>query len=182
MEELFERKDIKVVFGLEAQGHIPTIEAIIKRWNDSFKEQFTDNEYSVNMMYSKHVWDEIGKAIGWCPFTAALNYFEYMSKNKPESELPIQEITNKEIKEAAEGWAEFITPVSPVRKDQAISYFIQGVNWYRSNLGLRIVTELPIQDDKKLTSKNCNCMKYRWDVKEDGNRYCTNCGSNKTNN
>jgi len=37
MEELFkqvEKKGLKVVFGLESQGHIPTIQAEIKRWND----------------------------------------------------------------------------------------------------------------------------------------------------
>jgi len=36
MKELFEageKKGMKVVFGLEAQGHIPTIEAELKRRN-----------------------------------------------------------------------------------------------------------------------------------------------------
>lgn len=28
----------------------------------------------------------------------------------------------------------------------------------------------------------CSCMKYRWEVRECGNRFCTNCGENKTNN
>lgn len=82
MEDIFEgsiNKNIKVVFGLEQQGHIPTIEAIIKRWNDSYKDQFPD-EKPINMMYSKHVWDEIGRKIGWCSFTAALYYFEYLSE------------------------------------------------------------------------------------------------------
>jgi hypothetical protein len=32
------------------------------------------------MTYSKHVWDGIGKIIGWCPFTAALSYFEWLNK------------------------------------------------------------------------------------------------------
>lgn len=79
IEDIF-NKDVKVVFGLEAQGHIPTIEAIIKRWNDSYKRDYPDQP--LNMMYSKHVWDEIGKTIGWCPFTAALYYFEYLEENK----------------------------------------------------------------------------------------------------
>lgn len=82
MEELFEqaeKKGIKVVFGLEAQGHIPTIQAELKRWNDSYKEQFP-NEEPLDMTYSKHVWDGIGKIIGWCPFTAALSYFEWLNK------------------------------------------------------------------------------------------------------
>lgn len=63
------------MFGLEAQGHIPTIESELKRWND--------NEYGNDMTYCKAVWDGIGKKIGWCPFTASLHYFEYLNKNKP---------------------------------------------------------------------------------------------------
>jgi len=78
--EAMEESNVRIVFGLEAQGHIPTIEAEIKRWNDYYKEQFP-NEEPINMMYSKHVWDKIGKIIGWCPFTAALYYFEYLQTN-----------------------------------------------------------------------------------------------------
>lgn len=67
-------KKVKVVFGLEAQGHLPTIERILNKWNDE-----------VDMTYSIHVWEEIGREIGWCPFTAALHYFNYMNKkNKAE--------------------------------------------------------------------------------------------------
>lgn len=83
MKELFKKADeagVKMVFGLEAQGHIPTIEAIIKRWEDSYKEQYPEEPLS--MMYSKHVWEEIGKKIGWCSFTAALHYFEYLDSKK----------------------------------------------------------------------------------------------------
>lgn len=80
-DELFEGMDrnVKVVFGLKAQGHIPIIEAELKRWNDSYKKQFP-NEGPLDMSYSKHVWEGIGKKIGWCPFTAALSYFEYLNK------------------------------------------------------------------------------------------------------
>lgn len=73
-------KNVRVVFGLEAQGHIPTIQAEIKRWNESFKEQFP-NEQPIDMSYKKHVWEKIGKIIGWCPFTASLAYFEWLNKN-----------------------------------------------------------------------------------------------------
>ena len=79
MEEII-KSNIKVVFGLEAQGHIPTIQAEIKRWNDSFKEQYPDSK-NVDMSYEKHVWEKIGKIIGWCPFTACLSYFELLHKN-----------------------------------------------------------------------------------------------------
>ena len=81
MEELFEdaeKRGMKVAFGLEAQGHIPIIQAELKRWNDSFKEQFP-NEKHMDMTYSIHVWDSISKIIGWCPFTAALSYFEWLN-------------------------------------------------------------------------------------------------------
>lgn len=80
MEDSDFKKDVKVVFGLEAQGHIPTIEAIIKRWNDGYKEQYPDEPF--DMMYSKYVWDEIGKKIGWCPFSASLSYFEYLNEKR----------------------------------------------------------------------------------------------------
>lgn len=81
MNELEEKKDLKIVFGLEAQGHIPTIQTEINRWNKSFQSDYPEHK-DINMMYSKHVWDGIGKIIGWCPFTAALNYFEWLSKNE----------------------------------------------------------------------------------------------------
>lgn len=32
-----------------------------------------------------------------------------------------------------------------------------------------------------LVKIDCDCIKYRWEVKDDGNRYCCNCGENKTN-
>ena len=73
--EEIEKKNVKVVFGLEAQGHIPTIEKELKRWNEN-------NQYGGDMIYCKEVWEGIGKKIGWCPFTAALYYFEYLSNNK----------------------------------------------------------------------------------------------------
>lgn len=83
MDELskqIEKSGLRVVFGLEAQGYIPTIQAELKRWNDSFIDQFP-NEKPLDMSYSKHVWEGIGKKIGWCPFTAALSYFEYLNKS-----------------------------------------------------------------------------------------------------
>jgi hypothetical protein len=75
-----EKSGVKIVFGLKAQGHIETIENELKRWNENLKSDFPESD--ANMMYSKHVWESIGKMIGWCPFTAALNYFEYLSESK----------------------------------------------------------------------------------------------------
>lgn len=74
LADKIEEKGMKVLFGLEAQGHIPTIEKILDRWNNN------DDGIEVDMTYAKCVWDEIGKEIGWCPFTAALSYFEYKNK------------------------------------------------------------------------------------------------------
>lgn len=82
MKKLFEaaeNKGLGVVFGLEAQGHIPTIEAEIKRWNEGI-------EYGNDMTFCKAVWEDIGKKIGWCPFTAALYYFEYINNKQKNLE------------------------------------------------------------------------------------------------
>ena len=52
-----EIENAPVVFGLVAQGHIPTIERLI----DEGKQ-----------------WDEIGSAIGWCPITAREHFERYL--------------------------------------------------------------------------------------------------------
>lgn len=80
MKEFFEKIDnesFNVVFGLEAQGHIPTIEKIIKE--SSGVIVFKGKQEFVDMTYDKTTWEKIGKEIGWCAFTAALSYFEYLS-------------------------------------------------------------------------------------------------------
>ena len=83
MKHLIEQLDkngLTIKFGLEAQGHIETIESELKRWNENMKMNFPDSD--ANMAYSKHVWESIGKKIGWCPFTAALHYFEYLEDQR----------------------------------------------------------------------------------------------------
>ena len=50
----------RVLFGLKAQGHIPTIERMLKE-NKS--------------------WEEIGQEIGWLPKTAQEHYERYVSDN-----------------------------------------------------------------------------------------------------
>lgn len=52
-------------FGLEQQGHIPTIEKMIKEFGNST---------------SSHLWENIGKEIGWDGTTAAYHYIEYLRK------------------------------------------------------------------------------------------------------
>lgn len=46
-----------VLFGLKAQGHIPTIESMLKEQKS---------------------WEEIGKKINWCPETAKKHYQWYL--------------------------------------------------------------------------------------------------------
>lgn len=74
-----EEKGLKMVFGLEAQGHLPTIKRILDKWNEPMIEN------QVDMTYSKCVWDEIGREIGWCPFTASLSYFQYIANKQKAS-------------------------------------------------------------------------------------------------
>lgn len=58
MEELNDNP--KIAFGLEAQGHIETIERLLTKWGKNY-----------------HAWIDIGAAIGWDPLTACINYREY---------------------------------------------------------------------------------------------------------
>ena len=69
-----ENKSLKIALGLEAQGHLPTIEKILNKWNQ--------NDMGVDMTYTRHVWVEIGDAIGWDSLTAALSYFEHLNRQK----------------------------------------------------------------------------------------------------
>lgn len=71
-------KGLRVVFGLEAQGHIPTIERIIGEVSGEI--DFKGETTFVDMAYDKYTWEKIGKEIGWCPFTAALSYFDYKNR------------------------------------------------------------------------------------------------------
>jgi len=50
-----------IKFGLEKQGHIPTIERLLNETGS--------NEYT---------WQKIGKEIGWCHTTAAYWYISYL--------------------------------------------------------------------------------------------------------
>lgn len=53
--------NVPFVFGLKAQGHVPTIEA---------------------MLSEGKTWDEIGKKIGWCPKTAQKHWGWYLEGQK----------------------------------------------------------------------------------------------------
>jgi len=58
---LKEIMDMPILFGLEAQGHIPTIEKMLSEGKS---------------------WEEIGKTIGWCHDTAKEHYERYLSCKK----------------------------------------------------------------------------------------------------
>ena len=57
----FNKSITKVTFGLQP-SHIRIIEKHLAKFPRA--------------IYSTHVWQDIGKEIGWCPLTAALYYFE----------------------------------------------------------------------------------------------------------
>jgi hypothetical protein len=80
LSDAIEAKGLKVVFGLEQQGHIQHIQ---KRLNDFGG-------------WSYHAWREIGKEIGWEPLTAACHYHQYLSERNNYQALKEE---NEELKE-----------------------------------------------------------------------------------
>jgi len=56
-----EKANVKIVFGLEAQGHIPYIEEVLD-----------------NLGSCDYTWDKIAKHIGWCPIAARDHYITYL--------------------------------------------------------------------------------------------------------
>jgi len=70
LEEFAKKLDdanLVVVFGLEQQGHIKTIEDMLEKFGHSYR-----------------TWEEIGKKINWCPLTAASWYVRYLTKKLEE--------------------------------------------------------------------------------------------------
>jgi hypothetical protein len=64
MKDFFEKLDkanVVPVFGLEAQGHIPAIEEILK-----------------DLESYDYAWDKIAKQIGWCDKAARNHYIAYL--------------------------------------------------------------------------------------------------------
>jgi hypothetical protein len=68
----------KMTFGLQPK-HIEAIEMEIDRWNNI---KIESDDTKIDMKFSKHVWDKLGKELGWCPFTLCLYYFEYLEDKK----------------------------------------------------------------------------------------------------
>jgi hypothetical protein len=67
LADAIEKKGAKIAFGLEQQGHIPTIEKMLNEFGSA---------------KSEYIWEKIGKEIGWCPRTASLYYLEYLRNKK----------------------------------------------------------------------------------------------------
>lgn len=63
LADAIEQKGLKVQFGLEQQGHIPTIEKMLTEFGSA---------------RSEYIWRKIGKEIGWEYTTAAFHYIEYL--------------------------------------------------------------------------------------------------------
>lgn len=79
--EAIEKAGVKVTFGLQP-NHIERIESEINRWDAMLKD---DEEMILKLgwrKFDKSFWDGLGKEFGWCPFTLALYYFEYLEDKK----------------------------------------------------------------------------------------------------
>ncbi len=64
LAESIDKAGLKIKFGLEQQGHIPTIERML--------DATGSNEYT---------WKKIGEEINWCPNTAAYYYIKYLREH-----------------------------------------------------------------------------------------------------
>lgn len=78
-----EEKKIKVCFGLEAQGRIPTIERMISEYS-AVNEINTKGE---DLSHSEYLWEKIAKEIGWCKETAMLHYIRHLRVEIKKSEF-----------------------------------------------------------------------------------------------
>jgi hypothetical protein len=80
LSDAMENSNLKITFGLQVY-HIDHIEAELQRWHDMPEP---NEGKKPNPKFIKYVWDKLGKELGWCPFTLALYYFEYLEeKQKP---------------------------------------------------------------------------------------------------
>jgi len=69
LADAIDEKGLKILFGLEQQGHIPKIEEMLK-----------------DLGSTKMSWELIGKEIGWCPFTACASYVRYLQSQSKSDE------------------------------------------------------------------------------------------------
>jgi len=67
---------VKMTFGIQPH-HIEKIETESKRWDAMIKPG--DSLQIGWRLYDKDFWEKMGRDVGWCPFTLALSYFEYLN-------------------------------------------------------------------------------------------------------
>lgn len=75
--------NVKVAFGLVAQGHIPTIERMLKENADSYNEFLDKGGYldkRHKMSSDRDIWQKIAIEIGWEVQTAMSHYINYLLK------------------------------------------------------------------------------------------------------
>lgn len=72
LSDSIEAKGLKITFGIQPK-HIEVIEALLKMYDDI---EIKGEKHPGMMLYSEHFWDEVGKKVGWLPFTIALHYFK----------------------------------------------------------------------------------------------------------
>lgn len=87
-------KKIKVTFGMQP-NHLEVIEAELAKYNDL---------PNAGMLYSYHLWQDVGKKIGWDALTIALKYFERKSKTP----TPIPDEYKKVMEQMREALADIV--------------------------------------------------------------------------
>ena len=80
LADAIEASGNKIIAGLQPD-QIERIEAERCRRNLS-----TTTDGSIDVVYNKFFWDELGKEFSWHPFTLALCYFEHKSLKQPARE------------------------------------------------------------------------------------------------
>ena len=83
----------KVKFGLEAQGHIGTVEEKLKTWYPRCSDE---NKFQV--------WREIGDDIGWIDYAVCQSYIDYLRRNSKKAEKELAELRGEV--ERLKGWKE----------------------------------------------------------------------------
>lgn len=79
LADAIDKAGLKITFGLQPY-HIERIESEQKRLNDIQLDDTELNNIKADMIYSRYIWEKLGKEFGWEPFTLALYYFEYLSQ------------------------------------------------------------------------------------------------------
>lgn len=68
-------KKVKMLIGLEQQGHIQTVEQMLDEWFPRISDK---NKFQV--------WDDIGSKIGWIGYAVCQDYIRYLKRNLLELE------------------------------------------------------------------------------------------------